>query len=130
MQRSRPFRAVVIDGLESFELSQYYPFHHHVAVEKDTDFLIYFTDSELRRKGRMRLGQKKRRRALERHFGRPDPQAVRKDVAELLSVSLPADAHATLYSDDRDERGDRRLFWVRHRDHGQSDDSPSPRLSS
>ena len=96
----RPIRSVVIDGLESFELSQYYPFHHHVAVEKDTDWFIYFTDSELRRKGRMRPGQKKRRRQLEHRFGRPDPQAVRKDVTELLSVSLAGSDRATVCSDD------------------------------
>lgn len=100
MARSRPVHDVVIDGFESFELSQYYPFHHHVAVEKDTDFFIYFTDSELRRKGRMTPGQKKRRVALESQFGRPDPRAVRKDMTELLSVCLSAESPATVFSDD------------------------------
>ena len=100
MEKAPPFRSVVIDGLESFELSQYYPFHHHVAVEKDTGFFIYFTDSELRRKGRMRPRQKKRRSELEQRFGRPDPQAVRKDVTELLAVSLAREGRVTVYSDD------------------------------
>jgi hypothetical protein len=93
-------RALVIDGFESFELSQYYPFHHHVAVEKNTDFFVYFTDSELRRKGRMTPRQKRRRCELERQFGRPDPLAVRKDMAEVLSVALAGQARAIVFSDD------------------------------
>jgi hypothetical protein len=100
MRRARPARRVVIDGLESFELSQYYPFHHHTAVEKDTDFFIYFTDSELRRKGRMRARQVRRRAELEGRLGRPDPRAVRNDVTELLEVSLPPTGTARLFSDD------------------------------
>ena len=53
MKEAPPFREIVVDGFESFEYSQYFPIHHHVAVEKGTDFFIHFTDSELRRKGRM-----------------------------------------------------------------------------
>ncbi len=64
MQDSPPVSEIVIDGFESFEYSQYYPIHHHVAVDKNTDFLLYFTDSELRRKGRMTLAQKRRRQEL------------------------------------------------------------------
>ena len=100
IEEAAPPGAVAVDGFESFELSQYYPFHHHVAVEKDTDFFVYFTDSELRRKGRMTPRQKKRRCELERQFDRPDPQAVRKDMTELLSVSLRGQSRATVYSDD------------------------------
>jgi hypothetical protein len=100
MERARPFTSIAIDGFESFELSQYFPFHHHVAVEKDTDFFVYFTDSELRRKGRMTARQKKRRRKLSLQFGRPDPQAVRKDMTELLSISLAEETPATIFSDD------------------------------
>ena len=57
MKHAPPVKIVVVDGFESFELSQYHPIHHHVAVEKDTDFFVYFTDSELRRKGRMTAPQ-------------------------------------------------------------------------
>ncbi len=91
---------VVVDGLESFEYSQYYPIHHHVAVERDTDFFIYFTDSELRRKGRMTVYQKRRRKNLELEFGRPDPKAIEKDMRQLLEVALPDQATATVFSDD------------------------------
>ncbi len=100
MEKADPFESIVVDGFESFELSQYYPFHHHVAVEKDTDFFIYFTDSELRRKGRMTENQKERRRELSLQFGRPDPQAVRKDMTELLTVSLAGATRPTVFSDD------------------------------
>ena len=91
---------IVIDGFESFEYSQYHPFHHHLAVEKDTSFFIFFTDSELRRKGRMTRPQKKRRQVLEKRYGRPDPKAVQKDMAELLDYVLANQVTAVVRSDD------------------------------
>ncbi len=100
MQDSPPVSEIVIDGFESFEYSQYYPIHHHVAVDKNTDFLLYFTDSELRRKGRMTLAQKRRRQELERRLGRPDPKAIEKDMLEVLEVVLADQDKATVYSDD------------------------------
>jgi hypothetical protein len=42
--QAEPFTEIVIDGFESFEFSQYFPIHHHVAFDKKTFFLIYFTD--------------------------------------------------------------------------------------
>ena len=100
MEDAPPITEVVVDGFESFELSQYHPFHHHVAVEKGTDFFIYFTDSELRRKGRMTDHQKRRRSELEKMHGRPDPKAVEMDMAELITVSLRRALSAVVYSDD------------------------------
>ncbi len=100
MQNCPPPAEVVVDGFESFEYGQYFPIHHHVAVEKDTDFFIYFTDSELRRKGRMTAAQKRRRQALELALGRPDPKAIEKDMKELLEVVLQDLDEATVYSDD------------------------------
>jgi len=91
---------VVVDGFESFELSQYFPIHHHLAVEKGTDFFIYFTDSELRRKGRMTERQKQRRQELECRYGRPDPKAIEKDMGELLDVVFNGRDRAIVYSDD------------------------------
>jgi hypothetical protein len=91
---------IVVDGFETFEFSQYYPFHHNLAVEKGTDFLLYFTDSELRRKGRMTEHQKRRRAELERRFGRPDPKAIETGMTELLDVVLQGRASATVHSDD------------------------------
>ena len=100
MHAPKPATRIVVDGFESFELSQYYPFHHHVAVEKDTDFFLYFTDSELRRKGRMTPYQKQRRLELERRHGRPDPKAIENDMAHLLETALDSAPQARIYSDD------------------------------
>ncbi len=100
MEHSPPVREVVVDGFESFEFSQYYPIHHHVAVDKETDFFLYFTDSELRRKGRMTEAQKRRRQELELKLGRPDPKAIEKDMRELLEVVLDGIDKVVLHSDD------------------------------
>jgi hypothetical protein len=100
MKNSPPVKDVVVDGFESFELSQYFPIHHHTAVEKGTDFFVYFTDSELRRKGRMTMAQKRRRRELEAVLGRPDPKAIEKDMQELLEFVLDDAENAVVYSDE------------------------------
>jgi hypothetical protein len=99
-QQAPPVGPVVVDGFESFEFSQYHPFHHHVAVEVETGFFCYHTDSELRRKGRMTTYQRKRREKLEKRLGRPDPQAIRKDMTELLEVTLAKARKATVRSDE------------------------------
>ena len=90
---------VAIDGLESFELSQYFPFHLHMAVDVQTGFMLGFTDSPLRRKGRMTPRQRARRAELESQFGRPDPQAVRKDVQQLLEQVIDQACQVTIRSD-------------------------------
>ncbi len=100
MKNAPAIKIVVVDGFESFELSQYHPLHHHVAVEKETDFFVYFTDSELRRKGRMTGTQKRRRQELELLLGRPDPKAIENDMLELLEVSLADQSAAVVHSDD------------------------------
>ncbi len=100
MQSARPANQFVIDGFVTFEQSQYWPFHHHLAVEKDTDFLVYFTDSELRRSGRMTKAQKRKRKRLEDLHGRPDPKAVYKDVKHLLEVVAGGQRRVTVLSDD------------------------------
>jgi len=95
-----PQGPVVVDGFESFEYSQNHPIHHHVAVEADTGFWLYHTDSELRRKGRMTKAQRQRREEIEKARGRPDPQSIRKDMAELLAISLQKARQATVRSDE------------------------------
>ena len=91
---------VVIDGFESFEYSQYFPFHHNVAVEVDTGYILYHTDSVLRRKGRMTNYQKRRRAELESRYGRPDPRAVEVGVRELLETITNRQKNLTVRSDD------------------------------
>ena len=114
MQGAEPPTQIVVDGFESFEYSQYFTIHHHVAVEKANDFFIYFTDSPLRRKGRMTEHQKKRRAELEEEIGRPDPKAIEKDMAELIEVALGSTTVATVFSDDHPayRRSIRRLKQV------------------
>jgi transposase-like protein len=90
---------VVADGFETFEFSQYTPVHFHVAVGARTHFVYGFTDSELRRKGRMTRVQKARRAWLEKTIGRPDPKSIEKEMAELLrllpegEIDLRTDEH-------------------------------------
>ncbi len=100
MRHAPPSNEIVVDGFESFEYSQYHPIHHHVAVDKETDFFIYFTDSELRRKGRMTDVQKRRRQHLEQSLGRPDPKSIELDMREAIEVALRGTVTATVYSDD------------------------------
>ncbi|MDP7021585.1 MAG: hypothetical protein QGH30_04440 [Candidatus Krumholzibacteria bacterium] len=100
---------LVIDGFETFELSQYFPFHHNLAVEAETGFFLSFTDSELRRKGRMREDQKSRRGELEAQWGRPDPKAVEKGVRELLEDVLAGESRVVIRSDDH--RAYPRAMW-------------------
>jgi len=89
---------IAIDGFETFEWSQYFPFHHNVAVDVDSGYFLYHTDSPLRRKGRMTAGQKKRRLALEVELGRANPRAVETGVQALLSPLISRTA--TIRSDD------------------------------
>lgn len=90
--RTLPVREeLVIDGFETFEFSQYYPFHLNLAVGADSWFLYGFTDSPLRRKGRMTPAQKARRAQLETIHGRPDPKAVENGMVELLRMVVRQD---------------------------------------
>ncbi len=91
---------LVADGFESFEYSQYYPFHFHLAVGAESQFFYAFTDSELRRKGRMTSYQKRRRAALEAADGRPDPRSIEKEVAELLRLVPTEQGLIELRTDD------------------------------
>ena len=94
-----PPSELVFDGFESFEWSQYFPIYLNLAIDKQTDFFWYFTDSPMRRKGRMTLVQKKRRKQLEDLLGRPDPKAIEKDTRELLEVVLKDAQFVHLFSD-------------------------------
>jgi len=78
---------IVFDGFETFELSQYHPFHHNIAVEPDSGFFLFHTDSPLRRKGRMTDVQKRRRAELEAKHGKPNPKAVEQGILDLLEFT-------------------------------------------
>jgi len=100
--RIRGLREVAIDGFESFEWSQYFPFHHNVAVDVRSGYFLFHTDSPLRRKGRMTTHQRARRAELEHNFGRPDPRAVETGMQELLeAITEQRDAIAVRSDDHR-----------------------------
>ncbi len=80
--------AIVIDGFESFEFSQFFPMHINLAVQPSSWFIRHFTDSPLRRKGTMTAAQRIRRAELEALLGRPDPKAVELGIFELLRTVL------------------------------------------
>ncbi len=95
--------ALVIDGFETFEYSQYYPCHLNLAAGAESWFIYHFTDSPLRRRGRMTDRQRQRRVALERLYGRPDPKAVEKGIAALIRPllrHLRRPGRLVLHSDD------------------------------
>jgi hypothetical protein len=90
---------LVIDGFETFEYSQYFPFHINLAVGAQSWFTYHFNDSPLRRKGRMTAVQRRRRTELEERHGRPDPKAVELATVALLEPLLP-ETKLVLHSDD------------------------------
>jgi hypothetical protein len=100
LERVTDLGEIAIDGFETFEWSQYFPFHHNVAVDVDSGYFLYHTDSPLRRKGRMTARQKARRAELEATLGRPSPKAVETGVRELLTEITSARETITIRSDD------------------------------
>ena len=98
--KGAPREALVVDGFETFEFSQYTPVHFHTAVGAGSHFVYGFTDSELRRKGRMSAPQRQRRAQLELQFGRPDPRSIEREMAALVALVVPAGATLTLHSDE------------------------------
>jgi transposase-like protein len=76
---------IVIDGFETFEWSQYFPFHHNVAVDVDSGYFLFHTDSPMRRKGRMRPRQRARRAELELLLGRAPSRAIEDGIRDLLT---------------------------------------------
>lgn len=65
------------DGFESFTVSQYFPNNIHLLVGKSSQYLYGADYAHLRRKGRMREGQKCRREQLERRFRAPAGEITR-----------------------------------------------------
>jgi hypothetical protein len=91
---------LAIDGFETFERSQDIPVHFHLAVGAVSHFIHAFTDSELRRKGRMTAAQRRRREAREKALGRPDPRSIEREMAELVALVVPPGGAARILSDE------------------------------
>jgi transposase-like protein len=111
----RPRRLVseplVIDGFESFAFSQYHPLHLNLVVGARSHYVYAFTHCELRRKGRMKERQKRRRAMLEARYGRSDPRGIEKAMAAALSLAVPQPQALVIRSDEHDDypRAVRRL---------------------
>ena len=91
---------LVIDGFESFAYSQYHPLHLNLAVGAESHYVYGFTHAELRRKGTLRAAQRRRRAALEQRYGRPDPRAIERGIADLLRLAVPEPAPLVVRSDE------------------------------
>jgi transposase-like protein len=97
--RAAPAEPLVLDGFRSFESGQYWPFELNLLIGV-SHYLYGFQDAELRRSGRMRESQRRRRASLERRFGRPTPGATRRAVAELVARIVPPGGSALIRSDE------------------------------
>ena len=95
-----PAEDLVLDGLQTFEYSQYWPCDFNLLIGADSHYLHGFMDAELRRSGRMTERQKAKRKRLEEAFGRPEGCATQSAVEELLAMRIPEGAHVTLRSDE------------------------------
>lgn len=91
---------VVGDGFESFAHSQYHPLYLNLVVGAHSHYCYAFTHTELRRKGRMRAAQKRRRAQLEQRFGRPDPRGIELGTALALKLAAPEPQALTFRSDE------------------------------
>ncbi|MCP4290515.1 MAG: hypothetical protein GY780_01600 [bacterium] len=99
LEKGRPAKEIVYDGLESFEYSQYFPFYLNLAVEKSSDYILFFNESEMRRKGAMTDKQKAMRVQLEKELGRPDPKAIEKSTVKIFEQLISDQKHVTVFTD-------------------------------
>jgi len=106
---------LVLDGFESFEHSQYYPTRYHVVAGHRSHFFYGFTDSELRRSGRMTPAQRRTRVALEARLGRPDPRSTEHEVTHVLALVCSEPQAVVLHTDEHADypRALRRLTHLR-----------------
>jgi len=96
--RIAPAEPVVLDGFRTLEAGHYWPFDLNLLVGV-SHYVYGISEAELRRSGTHTPAQAKKRAELEALLGRPDPQATRKSVEELLGRILPAGSAAELHSD-------------------------------
>ncbi|HEB90003.1 MAG TPA: IS1 family transposase, partial [Deltaproteobacteria bacterium] len=97
--RTAPPEPLVLDGFRTFEHSQYWPFDLNLLIGP-SHYVYGFNDAPLRRSGTMRPAQKAKRARLEEEHGRPDPQATRRSIQELVARIVPPGARATIRSDE------------------------------
>jgi len=96
--REAPAEPVVLDGFRTLESGHYWPFDLNLLVGV-SNYVYGFNDAELRRGGTHTPKQATKRIRLEGHFGRPDTQATRKAIQELMERYLPEGSEVELHSD-------------------------------
>lgn len=94
---------LVGDGFESFAFSQYHPLHLNLVVGARSHYAYAVTHSELRRKGRMRPAQRRRRAWLEARYGRPDPRGIERGMAHALALAAPEPQALVFRSDEHED---------------------------
>ena len=94
-----PQEPLVLDGFRSFEYGQYWPFDLNLLVGSRSHFVYGFNEAPLRRSGTMRAGQQRHRERVETKHGRPDPQATRHAVTELVGRTVPPGTKLEIHSD-------------------------------
>jgi transposase-like protein len=104
----------VADGFESFCVSQYFPDNYHILVGKSSQFVYQWNYVTLRRKGRMRDDQRKRRADLEKRF-RASPGGIKASFGELMGfLDVRTQSRSTpliLYTDEKKDY--QRALWYR-----------------
>lgn len=83
---------LVADGLESFWVSQYFPNNLTLLIGSRSQFVYGFDGVTIRRSGRMRDEQKRRRLALEQRF-RAAPDAIERSFSSILELLCRLCAH-------------------------------------
>ena len=89
-----------LDGLRTFEYSQYHPSEYQLVIGRASHYAYGFTHSELRRSGSMTPRQRRRRAELERTLGRPDPRSVEREVARVLGIVAAGSKRIELHTDE------------------------------
>ena len=92
--------SLALDGLRTFEYSQYHPSEYQLVIGRLSHYVYGFTHAELRRSGSMTARQRRRRAELERALGRPDPRSVEREVARVLGIVTAGSRRLELHTDE------------------------------
>ena len=94
---------IALDGFQSFEYSQFHPTWYHVIAGQDSHYFYGFTDSELRRSGRMTKAQKRTRKLIEQKYGKPDPRSIEVETAAVLGIVCRKPQSLELHTDEHQD---------------------------
>ncbi len=82
-----PAEDLVVDGFQSFWVSQYHPNSFNLLAGADSQYLFAMTSVTLRRSGRMTARQRRKRALIEVHEP-PDPGALARSFHELIHEAV------------------------------------------